>query len=95
MRDWIRRYLGTRQILNHIADLEERMATATEQLTALSGKVDDLISDVRAALAVIGEDNLSEAAQGELDKLTAKVEAFDTEVGDADRSDETIPQPSA
>jgi outer membrane murein-binding lipoprotein Lpp len=67
--------------------LEKRMATATEQLTALSTKVDDLISDVRAALATIGADNLSDEAQAALDGLSQKVAAFDQEVGDADGSD--------
>ncbi len=64
------------------------MATATEQLTALSGKVDDLIADVRAALAVINNDNLSNEAQAALDELNEKIGAFDTEVGDADGSDQ-------
>ena len=86
MRDRIRRFLG----INH---LEELMASATEQLTALSTKVDDLINDVRAALQVINQDDLSETAQAELDRLAAKVEAFDTEVGDADGSDTPTPGP--
>ena len=63
------------------------MASATEQLNTLSTKVDDLTSDVRAALAVINQDELSESAQAALDSLTAKIDAFDTEVGDADGSD--------
>src|SRR5678815_790697 len=63
------------------------MATATEQLTALSAKVDDLVADVRAALAVINGDTLSTEAQAALDGVTAKVDAFDAEVGDADGSD--------
>lgn len=73
--------------------LEVLMATATEQLTALSTKVDDLISDVRAALATIDGDELSPEAQAALDALTAKVDAFDAEVGDADGSD-TPAQPA-
>jgi hypothetical protein len=63
------------------------MALATEQLTALSAKVDDLISDVRGALATIGQDQLSDSAQTALDNLTDKIDAFDSEVGDADGSD--------
>jgi uncharacterized coiled-coil protein SlyX len=70
-------------------ELEIRMATEAEQLTALSAKVDDLISDVRAALAALtaDRDNLGPDGQAALDTLTAKVDAFDAEVGDADGSD--------
>jgi hypothetical protein len=90
--------LGTAELplilhrLSHrIHHLEEAMATATEQLTALSTKVDDLISDVRAALAVINDDELSPDAQSALDGLSDKIAAFDTEVGDADGSDTPAP----
>jgi hypothetical protein len=69
--------------------LGRHMATATEQLNALSAKVDDLVADVRAALAVINGDELSTDAQAALDAITVKVDAFDTEVGDADGSDTT------
>lgn len=71
----------------------EKLMTATEQLTALSGKVDDLIADVRAALATINNDDLSTEAQAALDGLVAKVAAFDSEIGDADGSD-TPAQPT-
>ncbi len=84
----IRDYLGAhRRIEERIKLLEEHMATATEQLNALSTKVDDLIADVRAALAVINNDELTPEAQNALDQLSAKIEAFDSEVGDADGSD--------
>jgi hypothetical protein len=90
-RTWLRRFLGTdlmpialHRIANRIHHLEELVATATEQLTALSTKVDSLITDVRAALAVINDDQLSSQAQEALDGLSAKIAAFDTEVeGDA------------
>jgi hypothetical protein len=98
VRRWLRRYLGTEDLplilhsLSHrIHHLEEVMATATEQLTALSTKVDDLISDVRAALAVINDDELSADAQSALDGLSDKIAAFDAEVGDADGSDTPAP----
>lgn len=69
--------------------LEARMATETEQITALTAKVDDLTNDVRAALAILTaeRDNLGPEGQAALDALTAKVEAFDAEVGDQDGSD--------
>jgi len=63
------------------------MATATEQLQTLTTKVDDLVADVRAALATINGDELSPEAQAALDGIVAKVDAFDAEVGDADGSD--------
>jgi hypothetical protein len=94
VRHWLRSLLGTEGLiyLNHrvmhrIHHLEELMATATEQLNALSSKVDDLTADVRAALAVINTDELSADAQAALDGLSAKIAAFDAEVGDADGSD--------
>lgn len=73
-----------------VRKLGRDMATATEQLTALTAKVDDLIADVRAALAVIGGDELSPEAQASLDAINAKVDAFDAEVGDADGSDTPV-----
>lgn len=73
----------------------ERLMTATQQLTDLTVKVDDLIADVRAALATIGQDELSPDAQAALDGLVAKVQAFDSEVGDADGSDTPPVEPTA
>lgn len=104
IRCWIRRFLGTEslaallpRIAHRIHHLEELMATATEQLTALSGRFDDFASDVRAALAVINDDQLSPQAQEALDGLSAKLASLDTEVGDADGSDEPVvtqPEPN-
>lgn len=78
-------------ICRRLDRLERMMATATEQLNTLSGKVDDLIADVRAALVVIDGDELSDEAQAKLDELSGKIDAFDTEVGDADGSDTPVP----
>jgi uncharacterized coiled-coil protein SlyX len=76
-------------ILTRLDQLEATMATEAEQLNALSAKIDDVISDVRAALAILTaeRDNLGTEGQAALDALTAKVDAFDAEVGDADGSD--------
>lgn len=81
-------------ILNTLVRMEEKMATEAEQLNALSATIDDLIADVRAALAVLvaDRDNLGPDGQAALDALVAKVAAFDAEVGDADGSD-TPPTP--
>jgi hypothetical protein len=81
-------WCGALRRIEHKFDrLEKLMAKATEQLTTLTGKVDDLIADVRAALDTINQDQLSPEAQAALDGLVAKVEAFDAEVGDRDGSD--------
>lgn len=94
---WLRRLAGTdvlpmalHRVYHRIHHLEELMATATEQLTTLSGRFDDFANDVRAALAVINDDQLSPQAQEALDGLNAKLAALDTEIGDADGSDEPV-----
>lgn len=86
-RDWA-------QAPTRIRNMEETMATAAEQINALTAKVDDLVSDVRAALVALGaeRENLTADGQAALDTLNAKVDAFDQEVGDADGSD-TPPVP--
>jgi uncharacterized coiled-coil protein SlyX len=80
-------------VLARLDQLEATMANEAEQLNALSAKIDDVISDVRAALAILTaeRDNLGTEGQVALDALTAKVDAFDAEVGDADGSD--VPPP--
>jgi len=77
------------QAPNRIARMEHHMATAAEQINALTAKVDDLVNDVRAALSALGaeRENLTADGQAALDTLNAKVDAFDAEVGDADGSD--------
>lgn len=81
-----------REEINH---LEELMATESDQILALDAKVTDLIADVRAALAALAadRDNLGPDGQAALDALTAKVDAFDAEVGDADGSDTPPAEP--
>ena len=81
-------------ILNTLNRMEAHMANEAEQITALSAKVDDVISDVRAALAILTaeRDNLGAEGQAALDALSAKVDAFDAEVGDADGSDVVAPE---
>jgi hypothetical protein len=74
--------------------LEEHTMSEAELIGALDAKVTDLIADVRAALAALAadRDNLGPDGQAALDTLTAKVDAFDAEVGDGDGSD-TPPAP--
>jgi len=98
----VQRFLGIDRIRRDIKQLREipallerlefMMATAREQLDNLSAKVDDLVSDVRAAREALEADreNLSEDGQAALDTLAAKVDAFDAEVGDADGSDAAV-----
>lgn len=87
-RDWA-------QAPTRIARMEQHMATAAEQINALTAKVDDLVNDVRAALSPLGaeRENLTADGQAALDTLTAKVDAFDVEVGDADGSDSPPTEP--
>jgi outer membrane murein-binding lipoprotein Lpp len=91
----IRRLLGLDQlgeITALLIRLENHMATAREQLDNLSGKVDDIMADVRAFrdATEANREQLSPDAQEAYDRLSAKVDAFNTEVGDADGSD-TVP----
>jgi hypothetical protein len=97
MSAWLRRFLGLDVLADRIAGLSHtihflgvRMAKATQQIADLSGRFDDFASDVRAALAVINDDQLSPQAQEALDGLSAKLAALDTEVGDADGSDAPV-----
>lgn len=80
-------------IVDRLTAMEATMATEAEQLNALSAKVDDLISDVRAALDILraDRDNLGPEGQAAFDALDAKVSAFDAEIGDADGSDTPTP----
>lgn len=84
-----------REIPSLLNRLEFMMATAKEQLDNLSVKVDDLVADVRAAREALeaDRDNLSDEGQEALDTLSAKLDAFDAEVGDADGSDVPAEEP--
>lgn len=74
--------------------METRMTAESDAIDAVTAKVDDLVADVRAALAILTteRDSLGAEGQAALDTLNAKVDAFDAEVGDADGSD-TPPVP--
>lgn len=79
-------------VITALAHLEQiAMATKAETLDALAAldvKVTDLIADVRAALATLAnEGGIGPEGQAAIEALTAKVDAFDAEVGDADGSD--------
>jgi hypothetical protein len=85
------RHILTEQLL----PLKELIMTEAEAIGALDAKVTDLIADVRAAIAALEaeRDELGPAGQAALDTLTAKVAAFDAEIGDADGSDTPPPTP--
>lgn len=88
-RDFLLSYLQLDQLAGipaQLTRLENAMATEREQIEAASSKLDDLIADVRALLES-ERDRLSPEGQVSLDNLTARIAAFDTEVGDADGSD--------
>lgn len=80
---------------------EKLMATAAEQINTLAAKVDDIAADFRALRDAMNaeRENLTPDGQAALDAANAKLDAFDTEVGDADGSDTPAPaepeQPTA
>lgn len=80
-------------ILARLDALEALMTAESEAIAAVTAKVDDLVSDVRAALDILRAERESLGADGQaaLDTLAAKVDAFDAEVGDADGSDTPAP----
>lgn len=87
------------QLLTAVTELrvkvEQHMSQETDAFDALNSKVDDLIADVRAALAALtaAEGNLTVEGQAAVDALNAKLDAFDAEVGDADGSDTPPAEP--
>lgn len=90
--------------------LEQLMATAAEQINALTGKIDgltavatDIAADFAALIAAMNADreNLSETGQAALDAANARADAaaaklaeLDAAVGDADGSDTPPEEPS-
>lgn len=96
----LRRLLGLEQlgeITALLIRLENHMATAREQLDTLNGKLDDLVADFQAFRDASAADRqqFSPEAQEAFDRLSAKVDAFNSEVGDADGSDTAATPPSA
>ncbi len=94
-------------ILTGIDRLENHMATAAEQITALAQKIDAqgaVIADIAADFAafrdamVAERENLTPAGQAALDEaflqadaVSARLADLDTAVGDADGSDTEVP----
>ena len=84
----LRDQFGITDILNRLHRMETAMASASQQLTDLSSRFDDFTSDVRAAMSALAaeRENLTPDGQAALDLLSQKLDAADTEVGDADGS---------
>jgi hypothetical protein len=96
-------------IMLKLADLEALMATAAEQITALSAKTDAavaLVADVKAdfdallAAMAAERENLTptgqaaiDAANARADALAARLGELDVAVGDNDGSDTPPPEP--
>ncbi len=96
MRDWLRRYLGTRQALNHLADLEERMSEITdalnrlaEQTNAVSAAQATSFSNLQAAINDLKAGKLSPEQQ----EIVTRIENSLTKLGDdAQRADDGYEQ---
>lgn len=87
-RDFVRGFTGFTALIKQFTRMEKAMASAKDQIDALSAKVDDLAADVRAKAGTLDPE-----AQASLTALVEKVSALDSEVGDADGSD-TVAAPS-
>lgn len=84
--DKIREVLGRQKlVLAKLTNLEERMASAAEQINAVIAKLDDVAADVAVLKEKAGQ--LDAEGQAALDRLTSKLDDLDTEVGDQDGSD--------
>src|SRR5688500_5907047 len=62
-------------VLTKLTHLEELVATAAEQITALSAKVDDIAADFSALVTALNaeRENLTPAGQAALDAANAKI----------------------
>jgi uncharacterized protein YoxC len=89
----LRELIGT----EHLPEMRKTMAKASEQITALNARVNDLIADVRAATDILKSKagDLDTEGQAALDALSTSVSDFDAEVGDADGSDTPANPPVA
>ena len=74
--------------------MEFAMAKQSDAIGALSVKWDSVVADIRALLVTIGEE-VSPAGQAALDDINTKLDAFHTEIGDADGSDTPPVDPDA
>lgn len=74
------------EILARLTSLETHMATAAEQLTALTAAVQEVHADFTALLETLNaeRENLTEAGQAALDQATAALAALDEAVGEHD-----------
>lgn len=94
--DYLRGLLGTDQLITKLNTMEDKVATAAEQIQSLSTRFDDFAADVRAALDTLTaeRENLTPSGQAALDELSQKLDAADTSVGDADGSDAPPVEPT-
>lgn len=72
------------------------MDTEAEALNELAAKVDDLIADVRAALAAVVNDpdnKLGPDGQAAFDALAATIDAFDAEITPVVPEPVPVPEP--
>lgn len=81
--------LRLRDVQDQLTRMETVMANESEQINQLATRFDEFMSDVRAQLARLEaeRDNLGADGQAALDALTARLDAAQAEIGDADGSD--------
>lgn len=90
-RNQIHAYLGISELRATLYRMEQAMAKEAEQFAAVLSKLTDVHADVRAKLDEVRAETSPEG-QAKLDEVVAAIDAFDTEIGDADKSD-TPPAP--
>ena len=81
--------IGQIKILAVLTEMRNTMASAAEQLDALSAAVDDIAADVQVLVDKSGQ--LDAEGQAALDRLTGKLNDLNVEVGDQDGSDSAQP----
>lgn len=88
--EYVRSNLRDPELHARLDRMETAMANEAEQLNTVLSKLTDVHADVRAKLdQVRGE--LSPEGQAKLDEVTAALDNFDQEIGDADGSDTPAP----
>jgi uncharacterized protein (DUF3084 family) len=94
IRDAVRRFIGTKSISHHLADMEERMATITEALTALAEQVNAVSAaqatsfhNLQAAIDKLKSGELTAEQQDAVDQIE---QSLTTMAADAQAADDGV-----